>query len=64
MTRRARTSRSCSTTHGQESKRYNFPNSFPSGWSLGDLDAAGTDALMETLTIEHEGFSLAGKNGL
>ncbi|MCW2608162.1 MAG: conserved hypothetical phage tail protein [Frankiales bacterium] len=49
---------------GKESKRYNFRNAFPSGWSLGDLDAAGTDALMETLTIEHEGFSLAGKNGL
>lgn len=49
---------------GKETKRYNFRNAFPSGWSLGDMDAAGTDALMETLTIEHEGFSLAGKNGL
>ncbi|MCW2776974.1 MAG: conserved hypothetical phage tail protein [Frankiales bacterium] len=48
---------------GSESKRYEFRNAFPSGWSLGDLDAAGTDALMETLTIEHEGFSLKGKNG-
>lgn len=48
---------------GKETKRYNFRNAFPSGWSLGDLDSAGTDALMETLTIEHEGFSLAGKNG-
>jgi phage tail-like protein len=27
---------------GKETKRYNFRNAFPSGWSLGDLDAAGT----------------------
>ncbi len=43
-------------------KRYEFRNAFPSGWSLGDLDAGGTDALMETLTIDHEGFTLKGKN--
>ena len=49
---------------GKPIKSYNFRNAFPSGWSLGDLDAGGTDALMETLTIEHEGFSLAGKNGI
>lgn len=47
-----------------EIKRYNFRNAWPSGWSLGDLDSGGADALMETMTIEHEGFSLAGKNGM
>ncbi len=49
---------------GSEYKRYNFRNAFPSSWSLGDLDSSGTDALMETLVIEHEGFSLSGMNGL
>jgi phage tail-like protein len=42
-----------------EIARYNFINAWPSKASIGSLQAAGNDVLMEEVTLVHEGVELA-----
>ena len=41
-----------------EVQRFNFTNGWPSKVELGALQAGGTDILVETVTITHEGLTL------
>ena len=44
---------------GQEVKRWNFFNAWPSKWDGPDLNAEGNDVAIETLELTHEGVELA-----
>ena len=44
---------------GQEVKRWNFFNAWPSKWTGPDLTAEGNDVAIETLELAHEGLELA-----
>lgn len=44
--------------HG-EVMRFNFEHGWPSKLEIGALQAGGTDVLVETVTITHEGLKLA-----
>ena len=44
---------------GQEVKRWNFYNAWPSKWDGPDLNAEGNDIAIETLELAHEGLELA-----
>lgn len=42
---------------GEVLRRWNFKNGYPVKWSVGDLDAQGSQVLLETLELAHEGFT-------
>ena len=44
---------------GQEVKRWNFFNAWPSKWDGPDFNAEGNDVAIETLELTHEGVELA-----
>jgi phage tail-like protein len=43
---------------GNEIKRWNFQRAFPVGWKVPELTAQKTTALVESLTLVHEGLEL------
>ena len=43
---------------GNEIKRWNFQRAFPVSWKVPELTARKTTALVESLTLAHEGLEL------
>jgi len=44
---------------GQERRRWNFVNAWPTKWDGPDFNAEGNDIAIETLELAHEGVALA-----
>jgi phage tail-like protein len=44
---------------GQERKRWNFVNAWPTKWDGPDFNAEGNDIAIETLELAHEGIQIA-----
>ena len=44
---------------GQERRRWNFVNAWPTKWDGPDFNAEGNDIAIETLELAHEGLELA-----
>ena len=44
---------------GQERRRWNFVNAWPTKWDGPDFNAEGNDIAIETLELAHEGVTRA-----